>query len=148
MPIYNGNQIRVRIDGNTFNGETRHGVSFSNDLIEVTTTNTDGFPEYVSGVRSITVDFEKLMMFDETLNLGDVVVLHVGPPNQGFFTLEAIVESIAVTAASDEVVTYNGVFRVISPLREYTARSFAWCQTDGQVFCTPDGREIEFILPA
>ena len=148
MGLLNGNQIRIRVNGTVLTGETRNGLSYSNNLVEVTTKPTAGFPEYISGIKTTTVDFDKLFLLNEALNVGDIVQLHVGGRITGQFASQAIVESIEISGSSDDVVTYAGTLRVIGELEQFvpTYINQTWCQNNNQPFCTSDGQEICFTI--
>ena len=118
MAIENGNAFRIRLDTEYLVGETSTGISYSANLIEVTTKVTKGYVENIPGVKSATIQFEKLHTFEEVLEVGDKVTFHVGPSTQGYAG-ECIIDSIVVDSSSDGVQTYSGTASVTGEVAKF-----------------------------
>ena len=105
--INNGNDLRVRISGQSLSAEGSSNISFNNSLLDVTQSVTGTYSESVTGIKSANINFERLVSFDLTLNVGDTVDFHYGPARAGWEGT-AIVETIEVTSPVDEVINMSG----------------------------------------
>ena len=117
MGLLNGNQFRITLGDNILLCETSSGVSFNNSLMEVTKSDSGTYAEYISGQKSATVSFDNLYSFDP-IEVGMILEFHIGPRSSGF-TGTGIVESLEVSAASDDVVTHSGTMKVIGELEKF-----------------------------
>ena len=115
--ILNGTAFRLRLGGNNITGETRSGLRFTNNLVEVTTSPTNGYPEFVSGIKETYIDFENLYHF-EPLEVGQTFEFNLGDNLSGW-TGTCIIESIDISATSDDVITQSGVAKVFGELVKY-----------------------------
>ena len=143
MALINGNEFRLTLGGNQLVGELSTGVSFTNKLVEVTKGKTNTFVEYISGVKGATIDFERLYSFDP-LETGMVLAFHIGPRSSGWAG-QGIVESLELSATSDDVMHYSGSIRVIGELSKFIPdieTQFLRAR-DGEDILTRDGGNIQ-----
>ena len=144
MPL-NGNRFVLFLsrDRALLRGETSSGISYNANLIEVTTKPTGSYKEFIPGVRTSTINFEKLHTFEETLNVGDTVTFHIGERSNGFEGY-CIIESISVDASSDDAQRYSGTARVTSEVTKFIPifEESILCTTDGREICTTGGETI------
>ena len=115
--ILNGTAFRLRLGNSNITGETRSGLRFINNLVEVTTSPTNGYPEFVSGIKETYIDFENLYHF-EPLEVGQTFEFNLGDNLSGW-TGTCIIESIDISATSDDVITQSGVAKVFGELVKY-----------------------------
>ena len=143
MAVVNGNRILLRFDTEVFEGRTSTGISVSNALIEATTRPTGPFAEYIPGIKTSTLDFNKLHTFEEKLDVGDELTFHIGPRDTGWAG-QCIIETISIDAPSDEVQTYSGTAKVTGELTKFVPifGEEVFCTTDGREICTTDGRQL------
>ena len=117
MAKKNGTAFRLTLGNTILPGETRSGIQFTNPLVEVTTKPTDGYPEFVSGIKEARIDFESLYSFD-AIDVGTTFKFNLGDGLRGY-TGTCIIESIGIDAASDSAVKQSGTARVIGALNRY-----------------------------
>ena len=143
MTLLTGNRILLRFNTEVFEGRTSTGISVSNALVEATTKVTGSFTEYIPGVKTSTLDFNKLHTFEEKLEVGDELTFHIGPRSTGWAG-QCIIESISIDAPSDEVQTYSGTAKVTGELSKFIPifGEEIFCTTDGREICTTDGRQL------
>ena len=143
MALLTGNRILLRFNTEVFEGRTSTGISVSNALVEATTKVTGRYAEYIPGVKTSTLDFNKLHTFGEKLDIGDELTFHMGPRDTGWAG-QCIIETISIDAPSDEVQTYSGTARVTGELSKFIPifGEEIFCTTDGREICTTDGRQL------
>ena len=143
MAVENGNAFILTLDVKKFEGETSTGISYSANLVEATTKITGGYAEYIPGVQSATIQFEKLHTFNEVLEVGSKFVFHVGPRTKGFAG-ECIIDSVQIDSSSDSVQTYSGTASVTGEAAKFIPiyGEEIFCTTDGREICTTDGRQL------
>ena len=133
--IFTGNNFRLTVGDQILVGETSTGVSWQGNIIEATTKPTGGFAEFISGTKSGSIQFEKLLSFDENLEVGNTYNFHIGGRRNGYVG-QMIVESIEIGASSDELVSYSGSARVTGDLSKFNPDIAA------QVLRTRSGEDI------
>ena len=113
--MINGTDFRLTVGDNTLLGETSTGISWSGNTIEVTTKPTDGYAEFIPGHKSASIQFDKLLSFDENLEVGSIHNFHLGRRSDGY-SGKLIIESIDINASSDELISYSGSGTVVGEL--------------------------------
>ena len=61
MAVLNGNRLRIRLEDIDVIDCTSVSLNISNNLVEATTKPTNGWIEYISGVKNATGSFEGLV---------------------------------------------------------------------------------------
>ena len=145
MALLQGNSFVLFLDRDRslLRGETSTGISYDANLIEVTKGITGRYAEYIPGVQTSSINFEKLHTFEETLEVGDEVTFHIGPRSLGYEGL-CVIESITIEASSDDVQRYSGTCKVTGPVTKFIPifEESILCTTDGREICTTGGETI------
>ena len=120
MAVITGNNISVWVDRTKVRSITSSSLSFTNNLVEVTTGITNTFSESISGVKSGNINVEGF--FDATFlnnySVGDKVTLRLGTRYSSLVS-EALIETIDLSAASDEATNRTISFKVTGELERF-----------------------------
>ena len=120
MAVLTGNNVSVWVDETKVKSITSSSLSFSNSLVEVTTGITNSYTESISGVKSGNINVEGF--FDATFlnnySVGDKVLLRVGTTESSLIS-EALIESIDLSAPSDDAINRTISFKVTGDLTRF-----------------------------
>ena len=120
MAVLTGNNVSVWVDETKVKSITSSSLSFSNQLTEVTKGITNTFTESISGVKSGNINIEGFFdaIFLNNYSVGDKVLLRVGTRDSSLIS-EALIESIDLSAPSDEAVNRTISFKVTGDLTRF-----------------------------
>ena len=120
MAVLTGNNVSVWVDGTRVESITSSSLSFSNQLTEVTKGITNTFSESISGVKSGNINVEGFFdaIFLNNYSVGDKVLLRVGTRDSSLIS-EALIETIDLSAPSDEAVSRTISFKVTGDLTRF-----------------------------
>ena len=104
--ILTGNNLLVWINRVLVPNTTSTSVSMSNTLVDATLGITGSFGEVIPGVKNITFNIEALGLPSVLYKVGDKVTYRVGTLESSNI-VDAVIESIEVSAGSDEAVSYT-----------------------------------------
>ena len=65
MAIINGNNLRIRLKGTEIINCNSVSLSLSNSIVEATTKPTNGWVEFISGVKNASGSFEGLVDYND-----------------------------------------------------------------------------------
>lgn len=139
MAVQNSNQINVRLDGVLVNNVTNCSLSVSNNLIEVTRGNTNGYVERLSGVSGAVVTIDGYLDTNDLnrYSVGSSVSVIFGTRLQGHTTTVGLIESIDISGGTDNAPTYSITIRISGNVINYVPDIVF------ETLMTRDGRDIE-----
>ena len=146
--MINSTQLRLYIDDAVYEGEISSGFSFSNGLVEVTSKPTNGFKEFVTGIKSVTFSFENLLTsISAVLNVGSEYTIKIGPTAYEGFIGQGIIESISIDSSTDAVVKYSGSITLTGELSDFIPliEDFFLIQQDNDDFILLEDGELLLI---
>ena len=120
MAIITGNNVSVWVNRTKVRSITSSSLSFTNNLVEVTTGNTNTYTESISGVKSGNINVEGFFdaIFLNNYSVGDKVTLRLGTRYSSLVS-EALIETIDLSAPSDEATNRTISFKVTGELERF-----------------------------
>lgn len=134
--VFNGTNLLVKVisDGGTLatiGHTTSCSISFSHDLPEATTKDSNGWSEVISGVRGGEISFEGLVAYDDAANSVELADYIIGRTKVDFsfgtaasgdaiYTGEGYISSLEVSADMESPVAYSGTITITGPIEKST----------------------------
>lgn len=120
---FNGTNLLLKVDTVVIGHTTSCSISFSHDLPDATTKDSDGWSEFISGVRGATVSFDGLVDYSDATNVIDLfdlianrtkvdVAFGTAVTGDTVFTAEGYLESLENTADMESPVAYTGSIKI------------------------------------
>ena len=122
--VFSGTNLLVKViaDGGTLatiGHTTSCSMSLSHDLPEATTKDSNGYSEFISGVRGGTISFEGLVAYDDSSNAEEIIGYVTGrnkvdwsfgtaETGDTVYSGEGFISSIEVSAEMESPVSYSG----------------------------------------
>lgn len=132
MAIFDGKRIFVVAGTYTYAAQITGGMDVDANMIEVTSKDSSGWREFISGLKGGSITFEGLAdladsdgptrPFDQ-LVAGTAVTCYFGEAagTAGVrWTCSGLVEQLSLTAPNDEAFGYSGTIRVTGAITETT----------------------------
>jgi len=126
--IFNGTNLLLKIaaDGDTpatVGHTTSCTISFSADMADVTTKDSDGYTEIIPGTRSGEISFDGLVDYTDSMSgasLGDFLLTRAkvdfsfGTVATGdkLYTGEGYLTSLEISAEAENAATYSGSVQI------------------------------------
>lgn len=133
---FNGTNLLLKFEADgtavvTLGHSTSATLSLSNDLPEVTTKDSNGYQEVISGVKSGEISFEGLVAYDDDLNAieaadfiqaGTKLDWSFGTAETGDATYsgEGFLSSVEISAEMESPVSYSGSITVTGQISKAT----------------------------
>ena len=109
-----GNLLQIRINGEVIANSVSTSLSFNNSVVEVTTRDTGGYAEYITGRKGATISFSGLASSVELFDGEDVDIVFV-MDTQGYFGKGTFTGS-SITGETDAATQYEGQLKVSGEL--------------------------------
>ena len=117
--VFNGTNLILKVEGDTVGHTTSCSLSLSMDTPEATTKDSNGFSEYIGGVKGGEISFEGLVVYDDDANAIEMAdyllartkltcVFGTAENGDAIFTAEAFLSSVEMSAEMESAVTYSG----------------------------------------
>ena len=125
MAVINGNRLKIRLEDVDVIDTTSVSLNISNNLVEATTKPTNGWVEYISGVKNATGSFEGLVDYSNAnyIRLKDDIIAGANifydmvVEGEHIFFGDALIESFEESGGSDDLATYSGTFTIIGEIQ-------------------------------
>tara|TARA_Y100001973_G_scaffold104607_1_gene174987 strand:+ start:743 stop:1165 length:423 start_codon:yes stop_codon:yes gene_type:complete len=116
--------LQISTDGNTFTNlghSQSSSMSFTLDTPEATSKDSGGYTEVIAGARSITINFDSFVAYDDTVDV-DTMIGHAnnrtkiharfGTAVSGdtTYAVQGFISSIDYTADAEAPITFSGTF--------------------------------------
>ena len=159
MAIINGNRLKIRLEDVDVIDTTSVSLNISNNLVEATTKPTNGWVEYISGVKNATGSFEGLVDYDNTnyIRLKDDIIRGANIfydmiiEGEHIFFGDALIESFEETGSGDNIATYSGTFTILGEIQsiplEPTRPAFVIDQNLDFITLNAEGDKIIIDIP-
>ncbi len=135
MAIFNGNQLTLRVATDATSSKvplahsTDCSISFTNDLVEATLGDSNGWAEFITGRKSATINFSGLTDYGTITNrynvedVGDFLLqretLYIIFGRGGnHFEATGLLESIEIEGSTDDVSTYSGTIITVDDITD------------------------------
>lgn len=134
--VFNGTNLLVKVIGDggtlaTIGHTTSCSMSLSHDLPEATTKDSNGYSEFISGVRGGTISFEGLVAYDDSANAEEIIGYVTGrnkvdwsfgtaATGDTVYSGEGYISSIEVSAEMESPVSYSGEITITGAITSAT----------------------------
>lgn len=134
--IFNGSNLLIKVIGDggtlaTIGHTTSCSMSLSHDLPEATTKDSNGYSEYISGVRGGTISFEGLVAYDDSANAEEIIGYVTGrnkvdwsfgtaASGDTVYEGEGFISSIEVSAEMESPVSFSGEITITGAISSST----------------------------
>jgi len=134
--VFNGTNLLVKVIGDggtlaTIGHTTSCSMSLSHDLPEATTKDSNGYSEFISGVRGGTISFEGLVAYDDSSNAEEIIGYVTGrnkvdwsfgtaATGDTVYSGEGYISSIEVSAEMESPVSYSGEITITGAITSAT----------------------------
>ena len=120
MAAINASSVKLTIGGSDVDGLQSVSLSMSADLIDVTVKNNSGRADYISGLKSATLDFEGLVDFAHTNGVealftakdGRTSIAWVVTDTSNTYSGNGIITDFSVSAPMEDAASYSGTITV------------------------------------
>jgi len=117
--VFNGTNLLLKVETVTVGHTTSCSLSLSMDTPEATTKDSNGFSEFIGGVKGGEVSFEGLIAYDDASNavqMADFLlartsltcVFGTAETGDAIYTAEGFLSSVEMSAEMESAVTYSG----------------------------------------
>ena len=117
--VFNGTNLILTVEGATVGHTTSCSMSLSMDTPEATTKDSNGFSEYIGGVKGGELSFEGLIAYDDASNAIEMAdfllartqltcVFGTAEAGDAIFTAEGFLSSVEMSAEMESAVSYSG----------------------------------------
>lgn len=126
--VFNGTDLLIKVIGDggvlaTIGHTTSCSMSLSHDLPEATTKDSNGYSEYISGVRGGEISFEGLVAYDDAANAEEIISYVTGrnlvnwsfgtaASGDTIYTGDGFISSIEVSAEMESPVSFSGTITI------------------------------------
>lgn len=129
--VFNGTNLILTVGGISIGHTTSCSLSLSMDTPEATTKDSNGFSEYIGGIKGGEISFEGLVAYDDTANaiqMADYLLARTeltcvfGTAEVGdvIYTAQAFLSSVEVSAEMESAVTYSGSLTITGAIVKST----------------------------
>jgi predicted secreted protein len=129
--VFNGTNLILTIEGNTVGHTTSCSMSLSMDTPEATTKDSNGFSEYIGGVKGGEISFEGLIAYDDSANAIEFAdyllartkltcVFGTAETGDAIYTAEGFLTSVEMSAEMEAAVTYSGSITLTGAITKST----------------------------
>ncbi len=129
--VFNGTNLILTIEGDTVGHTTSCSMSLSMDTPEATTKDSNGFSEYIGGVKGGEISFEGLIAYDDTSNAIEMAdfllartqltcVFGTAETGDEIYTAEGFLSSVEMSAEMEAAVTYSGSITITGAITKST----------------------------
>ncbi len=129
--VFNGTNLILTIEGDTVGHTTSCSMSLSMDTPEATTKDSNGFSEYIGGVKGGEISFEGLVAYDDTANAIEFAdyllartqltcVFGTAETGDAIYTAEGFLSSVEMSAEMEAAVTYSGSITITGAITKST----------------------------
>ena len=129
--VFNGTNLILTVEGATVGHTTSCSMSLSMDTPEATTKDSNGFSEYIGGVKGGEVSFEGLVAYDDTANAIEFAdyllaitqltcVFGTAETGDAVYTAEGFLSSVEMSAEMEAAVTYSGSITLTGAITKST----------------------------
>ena len=128
---FNGTNLILTVEGATVGHTTSCSMSLSMDTPEATTKDSNGFSEYIGGVKGGEISFEGLVVYDDSANAIEMAdyllnrtqltcVFGTSETGDAVYTAEAFLSSVEMSAEMEAAVTYSGSLTITGAITKST----------------------------
>jgi len=129
--VFNGTNLILTVEGATVGHTTSCSMSLSMDTPEATTKDSNGFSEYIGGVKGGEVSFEGLVAYDDNANAIEFAdyllartqltcVFGTAETGDAVYTAEGFLSSVEMSAEMEAAVTYSGSITLTGAITKST----------------------------
>lgn len=129
--VFNGTNLILTVEGATVGHTTSCSMSLSMDTPEATTKDSNGFSEYIGGVKGGEVSFEGLVAYDDSANAIEFAdyllartqltcVFGTTETGDAIYTAEGFLTSVEMSAEMESAVTYSGSITLTGAITKST----------------------------
>ena len=129
--VFNGTNLILTVEGATVGHTTSCSMSLSMDTPEATTKDSNGFSEYIGGVKGGEVSFEGLVAYDDSANAIEFAdyllartqltcVFGTSETGDAIYTAEGFLSSVEMSAEMEAAVTYSGSITLTGAITKST----------------------------
>ena len=129
--VFNGTNLILTIEGDTVGHTTSCSMSLSMDTPEATTKDSNGFSEYIGGVKGGEISFEGLVAYNDTANAIEFAdyllartqltcVFGTAETGDAVYTAEGFLSSVEMSAEMEAAVTYSGSITITGAITKST----------------------------
>jgi len=129
--VFNGTNLILTVEGATIGHTTSCSMSLSMDTPEATTKDSNGFSEYIGGVKGGEISFEGLVAYDDSANaieMADYLLARTqltcvfGTSETGdvVYTAEGFLSSVEMSAEMESAVSYSGSITLTGAITKST----------------------------
>jgi hypothetical protein len=129
--VFNGTNLILTVEGATVGHTTSCSMSLSMDTPEATTKDSNGFSEYIGGVKGGEVSFEGLVSYDDSANAIEFAdyllartqltcVFGTDETGDAVYTAEGFLSSVEMSAEMESAVTYSGSITLTGAITKST----------------------------
>ena len=129
--VFNGTNLILSIEGATVGHTTSCSMSLSMDTPEATTKDSNGFSEYIGGVKGGEISFEGLIAYDDSSNAIEMAdfllartqltcVFGTAETGDAVYTAEGFLSSVEMSAEMEAAVTYSGSITITGAITKST----------------------------
>jgi len=129
--VFNGTNLILKVEGATVGHTTSCSMSLSMDTPEATTKDSNGFSEYIGGVKGGEISFEGLVAYDDTANAIEMAdyllartqltcVFGTAATGDEIYTAEGFLTSVEMSAEMESAVTYSGSITITGAITKST----------------------------
>lgn len=129
--VFNGTNLILTVEGATVGHTTSCSLSLSMDTPEATTKDSNGFSEYIGGVKGGEISFEGLIAYDDSANAIEFAdyllartqltcVFGTQEAGDAVYTAEGFLTSVEMSAEMEAAVTYSGSITITGAITKST----------------------------
>lgn len=129
--VFNGTNLILTVEGATVGHTTSCSLSLSMDTPEATTKDSNGFSEYIGGVKGGEISFEGLIAYDDSANAIEFAdyllartqltcVFGTQEAGDAVYTAEGFLSSVEMSAEMEAAVTYSGSITITGAITKST----------------------------
>lgn len=129
--VFNGTNLILTVEGATVGHTTSCSLSLSMDTPEATTKDSNGFSEYIGGVKGGEISFEGLVAYDDSANAIEFAdyllartqltcVFGTQEAGDAVYTAEGFLTSVEMSAEMEATVTYSGSITITGAITKST----------------------------
>ena len=129
--VFNGTELLLQVETVTVGHTTSCSLSLSMDTPEATTKDSNGFSEYIGGVKGGEISFEGLVAYDDSSNAIEMAdfllartqltcVFGTAETGDAIYTAEGFLSSVEMSAEMEAAVTYSGSITLTGAITKST----------------------------
>ena len=129
--VFNGTDLILQVEGATVGHTTSCSLSLSMDTPEATTKDSNGFSEYIGGVKGGEISFEGLIAYDDSSNAIEMAdfllartqitcIFGTSESGDAIYTAEGFLSSVEMSAEMESAVSYSGSITITGAITKST----------------------------